>query len=666
MQHESKNRMAYSYIRMSTEKQIKGDSMRRQLEWSETYAARHGLDLQDTSAFADIGVSAWKGLNRSKGRLGAFIELAREGAIPSSSYLLIENLDRLSRTTPLEALDLFKEILQLGITVVARGEFGDEETYTWNSLNSNSNQLISTLTSMLRANRESERKSQLIRSAMKNRRADARLGKKTNQTPPNWITATKITKGEYEYHLNDRADVVRWIFERSAEGVGFDRIARDLNARGEPTLKPSKQGWWHANVQAIVTSRSAIGEYQPGEMIDGKYVSEGDPILDYYPAVIGHDLWLRAQKIVHRNRKGGRAGTQFSNLLDGLAECVHCRSRMYMLNNSRSEKQWRYLVCSANFRNLMRADKVTGENVPVCPTGRTRFRYDMIEKSILENVTEFGGDDLLKQGKVTAEIADIDEELAKLSMSLIDLRKREARLTEVIETEDGAQIAGLLKALRERTVEREDAEKRQETLRHNREVMAAKHAALDPASAIEAMRLAWEAADDETRYALRVRTNASMKGMIDNVEFDSEGNHYTVIIEQGRRAYRFANVKFKRKEFKNVPQVADFTQHAIEAPLGCYGSNQQSPEMIATAESIERLKALPVKDGLLARGTKKLRVTGTIFGREFDHILSGTQDFASSDVFREIYKTLWPSVEDRASHGEHMRVELKSMTPLEE
>lgn len=600
MQQVVPNRLAYSYIRMSTEKQIKGDSMRRQLEWSQHFAERHSLELHDTSAFADIGVSAWKGLNRSKGRLGAFIELVRDGNIPSSSYLLIENLDRLSRTTPLEALDLFKEILKLGITVVARGEFGDEEIYTWHSLNSNSNQLISTLTSMLRANRESERKSQLIRSAMKNKRADARLGKKTNQTPPNWITATKIAKGEYEYHLNNRADIVRWIFERSAEGVGFDRIARDLNTRGEPTLKPSKRGWWHANVQTIVTNRAAIGEYLPGEMVDGKYVKEGDPILDYYPAVVGHDLWLRAQKLANRNRKGGRAGTRFSNLLDGLAECVHCRSRMYMLNNSRSDKQWQYLVCSAGFRDLMRADEVTGENAPVCTQGKKRFRYDLIEKSILENVTEFGGNDLLKQTKATAEFEAIDEEIAKLTINLTDLRKREARLTELVETEDGAAIAGLLKALRERTVDREDAEKRLESLRHDREVLAAKQSALDPASAIQAMREAWEAADDETRYALRVRTNASMKAIIDYVEFDSEGDHYTVIIEEGRRGYRFANVKFVRNDHKVIPQVADFAPHAVEVPLGKYVHGSQSQQMIAAEQSIERLKSLPVKASLLS------------------------------------------------------------------
>ncbi|MDB5524886.1 MAG: hypothetical protein JWM58_2649, partial [Rhizobium sp.] len=151
--------IAYSYIRMSTEKQIKGDSLRRQIEWSKSYALRHNLDLQDRS-FRDIGVSAWKGKNRTDGRLGVFIDLVKEGSIPANSYLLVENLDRLSRMHALDALDLFREILKTGVTVVALGEFDEEEVYTIGSLNSSSNQLISTLASMLRANKESERKSQ--------------------------------------------------------------------------------------------------------------------------------------------------------------------------------------------------------------------------------------------------------------------------------------------------------------------------------------------------------------------------------------------------------------------------------------------------------------------------------------------------------------------------
>jgi DNA invertase Pin-like site-specific DNA recombinase len=42
------NPRAYSYIRMSTDAQIKGDSLRRQLELSELYAQEHGLQLVDT------------------------------------------------------------------------------------------------------------------------------------------------------------------------------------------------------------------------------------------------------------------------------------------------------------------------------------------------------------------------------------------------------------------------------------------------------------------------------------------------------------------------------------------------------------------------------------------------------------------------------------------
>ena len=56
---------AYSYIRMSTEQQLKGDSLRRQLEMSRAYAERYNLLLDDT--LRDLGVSAWKGVNKKKG-----------------------------------------------------------------------------------------------------------------------------------------------------------------------------------------------------------------------------------------------------------------------------------------------------------------------------------------------------------------------------------------------------------------------------------------------------------------------------------------------------------------------------------------------------------------------------------------------------------------------
>src|SRR5437588_1867563 len=88
---------AYSYIRMSTDVQLKGDSLRRQLEKSRAYAESHNLELVEDFRLEDLGVSAFKGANADNGALGKFLEAVRANAIQKGSYLLVESLDRLSR-----------------------------------------------------------------------------------------------------------------------------------------------------------------------------------------------------------------------------------------------------------------------------------------------------------------------------------------------------------------------------------------------------------------------------------------------------------------------------------------------------------------------------------------------------------------------------------------
>src|SRR5262245_24847644 len=94
---------AYSYLRMSTEDQLKGDSRRRQLEASKAYAEEHGLDLADDAQLEDIGISAFKGANARDGALGQFLTAVRAGLVERGSFLLVESLDRLSREEILPA-----------------------------------------------------------------------------------------------------------------------------------------------------------------------------------------------------------------------------------------------------------------------------------------------------------------------------------------------------------------------------------------------------------------------------------------------------------------------------------------------------------------------------------------------------------------------------------
>lgn len=75
--------LAFSYLRMSRPEQIKGDSLRRQLDVSMEYAIEHGLTLNET--MQDIGVSAFRGKNRIEATLAAFLDLIRDEEIPSGS-----------------------------------------------------------------------------------------------------------------------------------------------------------------------------------------------------------------------------------------------------------------------------------------------------------------------------------------------------------------------------------------------------------------------------------------------------------------------------------------------------------------------------------------------------------------------------------------------------
>ena len=85
---------AYSYIRFSTPEQLKGDSLRRQLESSRKYALEHNLVLDES--LRDLGVSAFKGKNATEGALKRFMELIDAGQVEQGSILILESLDRLS------------------------------------------------------------------------------------------------------------------------------------------------------------------------------------------------------------------------------------------------------------------------------------------------------------------------------------------------------------------------------------------------------------------------------------------------------------------------------------------------------------------------------------------------------------------------------------------
>jgi len=335
---------AYSYIRISTQKQLKGDSLKRQIDLSKEYAKQHNLDLDES--ISDIGISAFKGKNIEEGALGKFLKKIQNGEIEGGSYLLVESLDRLSRNYVSKALAQFLSIIHAGVKIVT---LADNKVYSEEAVNDNWTELIISLTIMSRAHEESFQKSQRVSKAWASKRNDLDHRKMTSKCPA-WLRLSKDKK-EFEI-IKDRAELIRQVFSDSCNGMGNFSIARRLNERKIKSWGKST-GWQPSYIQKILNNRAVLGEFQPHKLIEKKRIPIGEPIKTYYPKIINEDQFYEVKEGKNnRNIGGGRKGINISNLFSQIAKCGYCGSSMHYLNKGRPPKGGRYLVCDKANRKL--------------------------------------------------------------------------------------------------------------------------------------------------------------------------------------------------------------------------------------------------------------------------------------------------------------------------
>jgi DNA invertase Pin-like site-specific DNA recombinase len=335
---------AYSYIRMSTTIQLKGDSLRRQKDLSKSYAEENNLHLVEDFKLEDIGVSAFNGDNSRKGALKEFLDAVERSLVPKGSYLLVESLDRLSREKIVSALSIFLSIQQAGINIVT---LSDNQVYL--AKEQNMQALIYSISIMSRAYEESETKSRRLNAAWNNKRNKANEIKMTKLAPA-WLTLSKDRK--YFTVIEGKAAIVRKIFELSKSGMGAYSITRLLNNEGTPTFGKSKL-WAISSVSKILKNRAVLGEFQPHAIENGSRVPVGIPIQDYFPSIIDSELFLFVQ--LNRSRLGqkgkGRKGDNLPNLFTNLAVCMHCKSSMHFINKGKGNKGGTYLRCSKSLKS---------------------------------------------------------------------------------------------------------------------------------------------------------------------------------------------------------------------------------------------------------------------------------------------------------------------------
>src|SRR5689334_601218 len=243
---------AYSYLRFSTPDQLKGDSYRRQTQLANAYALQHGLELDSSLTFEDLGVSAYRGRNAKTGALRAFLDAVDAGVIAPGSHLLVESLDRVSRDEILAAQGLFLEIINADITLVT---LVDQRAYSRQSVNLNPLELIVSLLTLWRANEESTMKARRLAAAWHGKREKSRLnGQPITAACPAWLRLDKQA-GVFSV-IPERGRVVERIFSMTLQGMGKMGIAQQFNREKVPTFGKAKM--WHRSYVVKILGNPAV------------------------------------------------------------------------------------------------------------------------------------------------------------------------------------------------------------------------------------------------------------------------------------------------------------------------------------------------------------------------------------------------------------------------
>lgn len=448
---------AVRYHRFSTKRQDKGSSLDRQNELTQRLCDSNTWNVVET--LEDKGQSAWKGDHLRVGELGKFKDRVDAGEYEAGTRLVIENLDRLSRQEVKFARRWIEDITDKGIVVaVCTPEILiDSDSLSGSNLVS----MIQYLLEAQRSTGESARKSEMSKKTVADGLKLARQGIAYSPKAPEWLRGSKGTAFEI---IEERAAVVRQIYEWSVSGLGYTAIASRLTGTVEPWTKPSKRGphWKLGYIRDILTLPLVEGEYHVKTGHNKK--PTGEVILNYYPRVVDADLVQRARAAIRRRDGTGGAGRREArNLFAGTVKCGHCGDGMVrIVQRNRQKTQYEYLKCTRfNAAGAPKPDDDAETRAKRC-TNTTMFRYDLFEKAALQEILHLALDNsfFVKTDDISplaGKVADLTKAVELLAGERSHLMAYIRKYGEDPDTENDIQeiVGKLAKARADLTVAQE-------------------------------------------------------------------------------------------------------------------------------------------------------------------------------------------------------------------
>lgn len=244
---------------------------------------------------ADVGLSGYHAKHIKEGALGLFYDRVQAGKIKEGSILVIESLDRLSRETPVQAVERFSSLINAGIEV---HKLSSAQIYNKKQAN-----LFLAVAVMERTYNESKVKAERRKHTWDTRAKQAREeGRPMTARTPSWIN---LENGAFVF--NEMQSSVKLICSMYLKGSTSAQIVQALNDGNYPLVLKQKvkhaKEWDSGRVLKILGHKSLYG------CLDSKVygVIEG-----YYPAVVSETEYLQIQQIKRtRTHTKNRASVLF-------------------------------------------------------------------------------------------------------------------------------------------------------------------------------------------------------------------------------------------------------------------------------------------------------------------------------------------------------------------
>lgn len=480
----------YSYCRFSARQQEQGDSIRRQIAMRDAWMMRHPEHTLDTVvSLRDLGVSAFRGknLDPETGDLGKFLALVRGGKIGQGSILLIERLDRFSRLPPSKSIRALTELVESGVSIQT---LDPEQLITHSNVDDMEIWLPINIYLQI-AHQQSKEKRHRVGQVWIEKRKKAQQGVAMTARCPAWL---EFADGKYRVKKG-AAKAVRYIFQRTIEGCGQRGLTAELNEKF-PTIGRGKK-WLFGYVQKILADRTTLGELQLHAFdVKGERLPEGEPIQNYYPAVVDADVWHLAQAAKAKRICAKGPNGKFVNTLVGLIKCCDGYPMHIAVSRAKRNDGTTYLQ-----RRLWSA----GRNNGLRPACRISVDYYDVERSVFNWVLELQPSDLSTADADTSSLTALEAELTAVTGRMSELEK------SLVNTKK--PLAAILTALNELGTQQERLKHDLDQLRQSKSVQASR-----PLVEAQGVLDAIDAAPEAERHDLRLRLRGLVTNLVESIE----------------------------------------------------------------------------------------------------------------------------------------------------